>query len=294
MLALQLRAEGSTAKAPSPLLPVGDHLAATIAYDTPLNVLEAVQMDSTWNISRDELLDIAIGNLRKYSQESWTHNNGVYLSPWGDCYDGSRLLLADVIDRLEVRGNPVALHPTRSMLLITGSEDIEGLRMSAALAIESSKKDRPQSWIPLRRGSDGVWTNWYPENVDPRLGAFAEMRILELDNAYKAQRKLLQTVVGEKEFVAAFRINRSDGRVSSSCTWTKEAGPSLLPLTDKVHLCRGVGTAHRERAIVDSRRFFETLGHYVEKTSHRPVRYLTSGFPTAEEVKRAGGSFHSR
>ena len=52
---------------------------------------------------------------------------GVYLSAAGDSYDGSRLLLTDLIRQFHVKGDPIAMIPNRDNLIVAGSDDVEGL-----------------------------------------------------------------------------------------------------------------------------------------------------------------------
>jgi hypothetical protein len=72
---------------------------------------------------------------------------GVYVSPWHDSYDSSRLFLYDLIWHLEVDGEHVAAVPTRHTLIVTGSEDYGGLEL-----YENRRITGPAS--PLRNKMD--------------------------------------------------------------------------------------------------------------------------------------------
>ena len=59
------------------------------------------------------------------------------MSATKDGYDASRLLLSDLVRQFEVRGEMIAMVPNREDLLITGSEDEDGLRGMLSLAAEA-------------------------------------------------------------------------------------------------------------------------------------------------------------
>ena len=87
-----------------------------------------------WGKSYYEALEVAISQLAQDNFVFASAGDSIHLSATGDTYDASRLLLVDPIRRLSVQGTPVAMIPSRDQLLLTGSDDIDGLKAILRLA----------------------------------------------------------------------------------------------------------------------------------------------------------------
>jgi len=84
-----------------------------------------------------------------------------YVSATNDAYDASRLLLPEFVRSLEVKGRPVALVPNRDTALVTGDDDLEGLKIITRIADEALDGPRPLSGLPLVFEND-EWADWEP------------------------------------------------------------------------------------------------------------------------------------
>lgn len=112
---------------------LGDELVVELAWDHPRMILIVRQNDlDSWGISFEEGLGIARENLQAKSAGKWDEiARGCWLSPWQDNYDASRLVLTDMIRRLPVKGDHVAIAPNRDHLFVSGTGEWEGMREMA-------------------------------------------------------------------------------------------------------------------------------------------------------------------
>lgn len=184
---------------------------------------------------------LAVDNLRdKTDPSGMGRQGGVWISTWNDIYDASRLLLTDMIHRLDVHGEPVAIVPSRNHLLVTGSLDTEGLERIATLAADVLEKDtRPldDQLLVLR---DGNWLPFAAPLSTETARRLSLARYRRLDDAYGEQKRLLEAI-HEKEhtdrFVASYRAveETQTGRIFSTAQWTRGV-ETLLPRGDDLLL----------------------------------------------------------
>jgi hypothetical protein len=115
---------------------LNDDLILEIVYDWPTAVSSTnpEQLDG-WGISLEEAVRTARANLREWTPGTFSPlEAGVFVSAWHDTYDSSRLVLTELIARLDVGGDPVAVLPQRDHLFVTGAGDERGLGRIAELA----------------------------------------------------------------------------------------------------------------------------------------------------------------
>lgn len=270
----------------APFVLLAEHLSQAAAYDTEHSTATvSADVLKGWGLSFDEAMEIALRNLRSRSTEPWVEmGGGIFASPWGDSYDASRLLLHDVVHRAGVAGDPVAFLPNRNLVLLTGSANEAGVATTMALAMKGATEDRPISVIPVVL-RDGTWTPFETDHEGLR-GVLAAGRVEELAGVYDQQRPLLERLVGEEAFVAAYSVVRTDeGEPFSHSTWT-EGVPSMLPYTDRVALVpRGPGGIRRDAAtMVSWQSLGEMAGHHLEDVGCWPPRVRTNGFPSPDEI----------
>ena len=119
-------------------------LIIVYAEDTPSSIRYLTSGDvEELGVERDELRTLACANLKRLLPEIERHGaGGVYMLTAGGNYEASLLLIDSVWapGQLEVRGETVVAIPTRDLLLVTGSEDAEGLRKVRSLARQSFGK----------------------------------------------------------------------------------------------------------------------------------------------------------
>jgi hypothetical protein len=182
--------------------------------------------------------------------------------------------------------------PNRDTLVVTGSEDPQGLEIMAKIAKDSFDKPRPISTIALRLEGD-EWVPWLPP-ADSRLsGEFQELRLRTISAEYNDQKELLDAMheqAGEDVHVASFSAlqNKETGRITSYSVWS-EGVHALLPQTDTVLFFRpeapddqkivaGGAWEHVQQIVGD---LMEPLGVY-------PERYRVKEFPSPAELALIG------
>ncbi len=215
-----------------PLVPVGEHLYATVVFDFPNSVrsLTSENLDG-WGLSPYEAIEIARQNLAEDQAVLASRGDAFYASVTGDSYDATRLLLTDRIRQLEVRGEHIAMVPNRDCLLITGSEDDEGLAMMIQVAEQALQDPRPMLPLPLRLEEE-EWVDWMPPPDHP---LFEPLELLELKYfypEYEEQKDLLNALHearGEARYAASLTaVQREDDSVISYTVWS-EGVEILLP-----------------------------------------------------------------
>lgn len=270
--------------------PFCDGLAIVAAVDQPTSVGLANQHQlSKWGHSLDEVLEIAIRNLADRSSPRFERmEKGFYASSFEDYYDASRLLIPQLFDGLEVRGDPVAIAVSRSGVVVGGSEDFDVLNAMAAFIEERAKEEtRPVSNLPLvLRG--GAWQLF--DCPSPKHAALDRLRAMQWLQDYADQKLLLDPHfdrVGRDVFVATLRGLRDSDRIRTWTTWTSEA-VSLLPEADAVALVKdGYQTMVRRWSDV-----IEHCGPLRLEPSLYPRRYLVETGPDDEAWERLSRCKH--
>ena len=156
---LQLQVEGlEYAEAAHRVL--SDHLLVELAFDLPESITTITQAAlEEWGVGLDIALDVAVENLAEGGDGGFdSPQSGVYVSAWHDNHDASRLVLIDLIRSLNVKGDHAAMVPHRDVLVVTGSEDVDGLAKMAELAEAATSDTRFMTAIPVRL----QWDEWVP------------------------------------------------------------------------------------------------------------------------------------
>ena len=283
---LQSRARGASGLN-VPHLVLGEHLAVSLVYDLP-QAMRSIGPDDldTWDTSFYQALEVARHNLEQLGNVAFANiNNRCFASATGDNYDASRLILLDLIRRLPVRGDYIAMVPNRDSLLITGSDDQQGLGILCKLARESFQQPRPISTIALRLEEDD-WQPWLPEPDSPLYGVFRELHLRTLAAEYSDQDELLANVQrarGKDALPAAFQVVQDTATqlYSSYCIWT-EGVASLLPRTDLITLAiadgKPIGTFPWQQVQ-------QVAGTLMRAEDVYPERWLVQEFPSQQQLK---------
>ncbi len=294
---LQSRSRGGESIA-VPQQPIGDHLALSLVYDLPQAMRSIIQDDlDKWGVTLYEAVEAAKNNLEQMGNVAFAslqgQSSGVYISATGDNYDASRLIMLDLIRKMPVRGDTIAMVPNRDTLVITGADDPAGLEVMCKVAEDSFQKPRPISTVALRLVGD-EWESWLPEADSPCYPRLHELRLRTLGMEYNDQKELLDQIhqrTGEDLFVASFSAvkQKDNGRISSYCVWS-EGVDTLLPETDDVILLRpdlssdnvaivAAGAFHRVREIAGD--LMQPIGSY-------PERYRVREFPSERQLSEIG------
>jgi len=294
---LQSRARGGEGVA-VPQQPIGDHLSLSLVYDLPQAMRSIIQDDlDKWAITFYEAVEAAKNNLEQIGNVAFAslqgQANGVYISATGDNYDASRLIMLDLVRKMPVRGDYIAMVPNRDTLVITGAEDAAGLEVMCKVAEDSFQKPRPISTVALRLIGD-EWESWLPDGDSPSHTRLHELRLRTIGMEYNDQKELLDQIhqqTGEDLFVASFSAvkQKDSGRITSYSVWS-EGVDTLLPETDDVILLRpdlasdnvaivAAGSFQRVRDVACD--LMQPIGSY-------PERYRVSEFPSERQLTEIG------
>jgi hypothetical protein len=270
-----------------------EHLVVGAAFDWPDGIayLNEEQF-SSWGITLDDALDVAFANLQNLSRDGLVESApGFWVSPWNDSYDSARILLRDVIERCKVKGLHVAMCPNRSSLIVTGSEDDEGLARMASLVEESFEGPRFLSGIPTLVVGDRSTPFELPQG-HPLRQRFQSLAHLTLARDYARQTELLTTSCVAKSgsaFVASVMVTRDPDWATVS---TLTAGvDTLLPKTQAVAFAvpgKDMRT-YNFLALGEWGRVRVVMGDLMERWDLYPERYRVRSFPTPEQLREIKG-----
>jgi hypothetical protein len=276
--------------------PLSDHLGVELVYDLP-DSIALISQDTLegWGVGFQLGLDVAARNLAEHSAGRFDRPRpGVYLSPWKDNHDASRLILVDLIRELPVKGDHLVMVPNRDTLIVTGSEDVQGMSKMADLTERAMSEPRFMTGIPVQL----QWDRWIPLRLDPAHPLYSRFELLRLHSTardYAEQKSLLERLhekTGQDIYVAEFNAvqNPETGKLRSYCVWSKDV-VSFLPRADQICFYDDDRPAdERIVALASWGRVREVVGDSMVQTISYPERYLVESFPTAEELARIGHS----
>ena len=172
-------------------VPLADAVSVAFCVDFPDRILELnAETLRGWSISTQELSQLALHNLRQRSENTFVPvAPGVFASRWRDNHDASRILLTHEIERLGVKGHPVATIPNRDHLIITGSQDVAGLQTLITATGKILEEPRPMLAVPFIL-QDGAWAAFRPP-ADHPLHATIEQAWLDTRLMEYAEQKSL-------------------------------------------------------------------------------------------------------
>lgn len=264
---------------------VGEHLVATIAYDMPSSV-RAVGADGleNWGVTYGHTHAVACQQLSQDECKIAAAGDSLFCFANDDAYDASRLFMLDVIRQLPVNGTPVAFAPSRDQLLITGIDDVDGVKMAVQIANETHEKTtRPLCPLPLRLDED-QWVEWMPEPEHPHYQLFRETEMHFLGGLYERQRQRMNEQQDDK-FVAKFSAFKKDGELLSFCTWSKTVATNM-PRTQYIIFydpdTEAVVANGTWGAVQD------VVGDLLQPTKDYPVRYYVEEFPNRDQLAAIG------
>ncbi len=277
-----------------PHAPINDELAAHLAYELPSSVTEiGPERLEAWGLTFDELFARSKENLRAASQMPFEVGApGVFVSPFHDTLDASRMLLPELFRALAVKGRPIVVAPTHDIVFVTGEDDPDGLHQLSIWTEEALLEPRAHSAIAFRLNADDSWSPWLPPKGHP---AFAKLKLLALQttaSAYSRQKEVLEALLesnGHEILVATLRAFRSPGGdVFTACAW-QDGLEALLPQTDRIDFVRPGENNTPASAKVWSTTFDcarRTLGDLMTPIGDVPERWRVKGFPTNAQLEQ--------
>jgi hypothetical protein len=268
---------------------IGDHLAAAVVYDLPESIafVNQDQLDR-WEATFYEAMETAKQNLLEVQCNLISVGQRFYSLAGGDAYDASRLVLIDRIRDLEVEGEHIAMAVNRNTLLLTGSEDDQGLSLMATMAEKHASEPRPLCPVPLRLSGD-EWETWLPPVGHADYLRFKELEIGYLTQEYAMQKQQLDALYQKQksdQFVATLTGYKKPGElVSSYAVWTNGVA-THLPKADEIIFFSKAPAVKRR---VPWQRVLDVVSHLMRPEDAYPPRWLVDEFPTEEQLKAMGG-----
>lgn len=266
----------------SGLSPVGRPFAESFTLSLGLDYPDAISMVSEsmlddWGVTFDQALEVAQENLWSRSKENFQELlPRLYSSPWQDDLDTSRLFLPDLVRQVPVKGDHVAAIPSLAHLLVTGSEDIEGLAAQAA-SITKLVEDEPHRQVSaapvvLR---DHKWRPFLPKPEHELHEEFRRLHIRAKAAEYEGQKELLDAYyerLDEDLFVASVMITANE--VTNTCSeyavWSKGVD-TLLPKVESLYLY--LDDTQETIGPIPWGDIQKSAGDLLAPTDHTPARY---------------------
>jgi len=285
--------DGGEARGTMPWL-IGDHLAVVAAYDLPECVMTVMphRLAARWGVAYEKALRDACANLLEISGEPFENPQpGLYVSPWRDNHDASRLLLTNRIRRLDVKGDHVAMVPNRNTLLVTGSADSAGLARMAEIAAAALDEPYWVSALPVRL-TDGGWVRFMPDAEHPSFRDFKSLRTRSIAVDYAEQQETLNRLFELEDagsFASSYFVAESRGTRGyvSYCVWT-DGVTQVLPQTDVVAFMFPDKPEERCAVAADWDSVFGTMAEAMTPVGSYPERYLVSQSPTPGQLSAMG------
>lgn len=282
-----------------PYDPLAEQLGVGLSFDLHHSILQVDDALLThWRTTFAHALSIAKANLVTMSRASMIQRSpGLWISNWKDDYDASRVILTDYIRGHAVKGEHVAMVPNRDTLLVTGSEDVNGLKQMMSLAQPALNRAYRISGLALLLQGN-TWVPFRPKPGQPLYYEFRSLAAPSCYQNYAAQKPLLEAqfaTEGNDIFVASYMVlqDPSSGRFSVT-TWT-EGIRSALPRADYVAF-----VSMDEQGQPCSPEYYlwddvcNTMGSAMKPMALNPERYLVERFPTPQELATMRSDQHAR
>lgn len=290
---LERNGDGGEAHGTMPWL-IADHLAVVAAYDLPecIMTLMPQSLAAEWGVSYEKALRDACVNLLEISEGPFENPQpGLYVSPWRDNHDASRLVLTNLIRRLDVKGDHVAMVPNRDTLLVTGSADSAGLARMAEIATAALDEPYWLSALPVRL-TDGGWVRFMPDAEHPSFQDFKSLRTRSIGVDYGEQQETLNRrfeLEDADTFVSSYFVaeNRGTREYVSCCVWT-DGVTQVLPQTDVVAFMFSHTPEDGYAVAADWDSVFSTMAEAMTPMGSYPERYLVSQSPTPDQLSAMG------
>ena len=275
-----------------PHLPLNEELAVHLAFELPTSVTE-IGSDrlAAWGLEFEPLLEQARENLRRRSTLPFEQAApGVFLSPYRDTFDATRLVLPELFQALDLRGLPVVLAPTHDSVFVSGEDDPGGLMQIAIYAEEALMEPRANTASAFRL-EGGQWRPWMPPRAHLAWPKFKMLQLQTLASAYARQKEVLDALLqanGHEIAVATLRAFRTTGGdVYTATAWLQDT-EALLPQTDRIDFVALGADGQPDTNRVWSTSFEvarRTVGELMQPIGDLPERWRVKGFPDPGQLE---------
>jgi hypothetical protein len=274
---------------------LNDHLAAGVVYDLPQSTMSVgPEQLGKWGITFYEALEIAKQNLAQKGGQ-YAKLGGLAIFMEGDAYDAARMVVPEIIERLQLGGRPVAIAPHRERLFVASEDDAEALEAMAKLVADEVELPRAVSGQAFVW--DGAeWSEWLPPEGSPLYGAFHNLAQHTLLGDYANQKDLFDKRLerrGEGPYAPSLMTveNQATGEVGSMTVWPP-SNDVWLPRADRVAVPCALSpddpsTANLAApAIVPWSAVLDVMGDALEPQDVYPPRWRAASPPTPEQLAR--------
>lgn len=267
--------------------PMSGELGVAVAIDSELAITQiGGDVLKQWGISFDELLHVAVDNLRHKASPAFTEvGPGLFVSQYGDFYDAPRMLVPEIFWQLPLGSQPVAMVPNRSCMFVCGSENLTAMddmvSRARPMLLEES---RPLSGEMFKL-QDGQWTSWCPPEAPGLSLRRLQREILAIGYAeQKSALDALHEKTRKDVFVGTQKLVQrdEDGQLLSYAVLT-DGVHTLLPQADVLCLLFG---EDMEQLMVRMSDFLDAAGAFVQPRDYVPPRYEVVRFPDAACIDR--------
>jgi hypothetical protein len=247
-----------------------------------------------WGISFYKLFEIGLARLRDHTVPKFQQQPGFYMGGWHDDYDNSRILIPGIFGPLRLDGHPVVCLPNRNLLLVTGSENHDGIKAMLKHAEEIVQtKPRPMNPAPLIL-KDGEVADFSVTENSPIFNDVERAKKISALIYYQQQAENLMKLYAQKGkdlFVASYTLNQGEtGGYESFSVWSKTVA-TLLPKTDFIAFFDPTKPeSQRPLGLVKWDDVLRIAGDLLLDTQMFPARFYVSKFPTDEQLAGIIGS----
>jgi hypothetical protein len=266
-----------------PFREISGELVLTLVRDSADSTSLVSETDlKQWGVSFDQASEVAMKNLRARTELRMEELvPGLYGSQWHDTYDATRMLLTDLLCKLPLSGDLVVAAPTRTHLLVAGSDNPAALAAMISTAVQLLETDPKPLSADVLQFSGNRWAESRLRNA-PDL-ANARRKLLQRD--YAQQKGLLDKLhqaEGTDLFVASYRLAKDEGNGEPlvNVAQLTEGVVTLLPEADYLMLM----TRARETLIVTWADADAVIGVMLKKLNLHPPRYLAETFPNPQQL----------
>jgi hypothetical protein len=240
--AAELEAKGAAEALPGTLAIAGDVLVSA-AVDIGEGVVPVTQQQAAdWGVGLRDVVDAALQNgFGRDSAGVQARRPGTYVVT-DEQLGASLTVRPSMLGGFPVKGAPVLLAPGRGAVIVTGSDDPEGLQAAVQIADEiAGSPEGLVTAVPLVLRSD--WWEVFDWPAEPALLALTarlSRRFAAAAYAYQA------TLFAEASaYPASAKLFQApDGRVVLVASWTR-GQETLLPVVDDVVVVSEDGTARK-------------------------------------------------
>jgi hypothetical protein len=272
---------------PFPCHVLGEHYALALMHlqGNSLGIVGQHHLDE-WQLDFETALAAATRNLREHTTQPLKQvRPGVWYGFWNDDFGPSRLLFPDLL-ACEIVGDPVVFLAERRVLVLTGSDDEDGLLAAAHVAEKLAEDGRRVGALPLRLHEDG-WKPFLPPAGSPSGKMIRLAWMKSQEGSYRDQAAAL-AAIGPGPDAAEYHIfpGQDDVPPFSFCIWQPGAD-TLLPQTERVlfALADEQGGEPIVRAEVRWEKALELAGDLMERQSELfPERWRVRTFPDAARL----------